>query len=257
MNHETLNRRKIELLQGCSPRARGKYKEQLALNWIYQWGWSAPSIVDTLGDNEGRGLSARLVKNQLLCATVTANGGVTQGVPRKILTLTRTGLSEVERHLDEADLLPYELNPHKINQDLLRHGYYTQCITDRVLRSGQIQAYYPEKTFQSQTVAKLHDVVWLFNGQRVGIEMELTAKWGRAFDQFVWGCVASIQSQAVQQVYLFSDSAAIVRRYQEGLRVGKRIGIWSKNSKGFWVQQGDKPIPDDIAGRIVCRHVDL
>ena len=257
MNYETLNRRKTELLQGLSPRERGKHKDRLALHWIYQWGWSAPSIVDSLGNNQGRGLSARLVKKQLLCATLTANGGVTPGVPRKLLTLTRTGLSEVERHLHEADLLPYELNPHKINQDLLRHGYYTQRLTDRVFRSGQIQDYYTEKTFQSQSVAKLHDVVWLFNGQRIGIEIELTAKWGRVFDQFVWGCVASIQTQAVDRVYLFSDSAAIVKRYQEGLSAGKRIGIWSKNSKGFWVQQDDKPIPEAIAGRIVCSYIDL
>ena len=179
MNMDIRNANRERLLAGMSPRARGKQKEQLALNWIYRWGWSAPSVIDSLAGNVGRGLSSRLVKRGLLIETRTGNGGITKGVPSKILTLTRTGLNDVERLLNEDELLPYELDPHKIKQDFLRHGLCTQKVTANVMRNEKFVGFQSEKEIQRTAEAgvKQHDVIWHLDNSTIGVEIELTAKW--------------------------------------------------------------------------------
>ena len=256
MNTDIRNANRERLLDGMSPRARGKHKEQLALNWIYRWGWSAPSVIDSLAGNIGRGLSSRLVKRGLLIETHTGNGGITKGVPSKILTLTRTGLNDVERLLSEEELLPYELDPHKIKQDFLRHGLCAQKATSNVMKTEKFVGYQTEKEIQRTAEAgvKQHDVIWQIDQSVIGVEIELTAKWNRPFDQFIIGCVQSITSGAVNQLFLISDAPAIIKRYKHTLTGGTQIPRWVQNKKRFWEISGSLTLPDGIERRVICQE---
>ena len=256
MNYEIRNENRERLLAGMSPRERGKHKEQLALKWVYKWGWSAPSVIDTLAGNVGRGLSARLVKRNLLIETRTGNGGITKGVPSKILTLTRTGLNDVERLLDENELLPYELDPHKIKQDFLRHGLYTQKVTASVMQNEQFVNYQTEKEIQrnSESGVKQHDVIWQIGDMHIGVEVELTAKWNRPFDQFIIGCAQSIISGSINQLFLISDAPAIIKRYKQALTGGNQIPRWVQNTKRFWETKGSFTLPEGIERKVICQE---
>ena len=253
---QTLNAHRERALAGISPRARGKHKEHIALKWIYKWGWSAPSIIDHLAGNVGRGLASRLVKRNLLIETRTGNGGITKGVPSKILTLTRTGLNEVERQLNADELLPYELDPHKIKQDFLRHGMCAQKVTANVMHTDKFVGFQTEKEIQriAEAGVKQHDVLWQIDTAMVGVEIELTAKWGRAFDQFILGCVQSLESGTIQQLFILSDAPAIVKRYKEALTGGKTINRWVQNNKRFWEVKGSITLPDGIERRVICQE---
>ena len=256
MNYEIRNANRERLLAGMSPRARGKHKEQLALKWIYKWGWSAPSVIDSLAGNVGRGLSSRLVKRGLLIETRTGNGGITKGVPSKILTLTRTGLNDVERLLDKDELLPYELDPHKIKQDFLRHGLYAQKVTANVMGSEKFIGFQTEKEIQriAESGVKQHDVIWHIDNARIGVEIELTAKWNRPFDQFIIGCAQSITSGAVNQLFLISDAPAIIKRYKQALTGGNQIPRWEQNKKRFWEINGSFTLPEGIERKVLCQE---
>jgi len=250
------------VLKGQSPRTRGAEKQQIALDWIYRWGWTSPKILDLATGGGRTGLAARLVKNKLLRSTKTEAGGSVKGIPIYLLTLTPTGLDEAERHRE--DLIQYELDPYRIDQIKLRHDGLAQTATANGLKSGTITSFRTtrELAAKSEKEVKQPDILWMAaNGSRMGVEIELSAKWDRKLDQFILKCIISMSQDAhpvnkVDSVILVSDSKAIVKRYSEAFSPGQDLWIWDKNERGFWSQTIKKTVPEWVKGKILCQLID-
>ncbi len=249
-------------LSGKSPRQRGEEKMHAALDWVYRWGWSTPSIIDFVGGNAANGLAARLVKRGLLTKTRTASGGSVKGVPIWLLHLSPAGLVEVERVRNE--LLPYQLDPYRTRQDQLRHYTIAQTATAKSLKTGYVVAFQTETELaqRSSKDTKQPDIVWyLPDGIRMAIEVELTAKWGRDLDHFVLACLIALHPRAPEgskfdQLALVSDSPAIISRYSKALTPGAHFRTWTKDEQRRWITEQEKIVPEWVQGKILCKLID-
>lgn len=250
-------------LANKSPRERGDEKMRIALDWIYRWGWAAPTTLDLLAGTTGRGLGSRLVKRGLLARTRTQSGGGQKGVPAAILTLTQHGLEEIERVRDT--LLAYELDPYRTRQDQLRHYQLTQIATARNLGKDAIQAFMTEKELAAQSKAgiKQPDTVWVLqSGAKVAVEVELSAKWARDLDQFVAATIQSLSPQAdgkprFDMAIVASDSPAIIRRYKAAFQPGATYQEWGKDVQRRWVVIRTLAVPAWVEAKVVCQSLAL
>lgn len=236
-------------LKGKSPRERGLEKARAALDWIYRWGWASPSTIELVGGAERSGLAARLVRAGLLRSTQTEAGGAVKGVPVYMLTLTETGQAEVERFRET--LLPYVRDPYRIRQDQLRHYQLAQAATAKALRNGTIVGFLTEREVFEVSVAgvKQVDVTWLLADQRIGVEIELTAKWSRDLDVFILGCLLALspldgKPPKYTIIAVVSDSPAIIKRYKAAFEPGKCYQTWQKNNRGIWQVAKNLKVPD-------------
>lgn len=242
-----------------SPADQGIQKKKKALQWVYRWGWSSSEILEIVGGSSRSGLAARLIKNGFLLATKTI-GGRFSGGPAALLTLTSNGLNEVEKYLEkESDLLSYDVNPYKIDQTKIRHGELAQRSTAKMLFKKSITDYITEKmdTVKSEKSRKQHDVIWVMeNGEKKGIEIELSAKWSHKLDDFILACIDSITEKKVKEIVIVTDSKAIQERYSKAFTINSQFGIWEKNDKGFRVLTKYRKIPSSIDGKISCIYIE-
>jgi hypothetical protein len=233
--------------RGISTRGLGRERLLDACRWVYRWGWSAPAVVDLFGGSR-RGLSARAVSAGLMSETRTAAGGVLEDVPKKLLTLTDAGIAFVEKHLTEDELLEPE-DALRINQANLRHDFLVQKATIKKLRSGIIADYLTPKEIAeaSRKEEKIPDAIWIMqDGWKMAIELELTPKFKRKLDDFVWGIVAALTSNPPRfdSCAILSDSQAILTRYKAAFAPGKKIARWERDSQSHWRIRGWKEVPD-------------
>ena len=248
-------------LNGQSPRLIGAQKQRIALDWIYRWGWSSATILDLATGGGRTGLATRLVKNGLLAATKTESGGV-KGAPNSLLTLTSKGLDEAERHC--LDLIQYEIDPYRIDQSKLRHDGLAQRATANSLKSGNTKHFKTPKELaaKSDKETKQPDVIWITkDDKRIGIEIELSAKWERRLDQFVNSCMISMSTSAhetnqVDQIYLVSDSKAILTRYSAAFTAGSKFNRWTKNDRGFWMSTSISEVPTWVKERMLFKFIE-
>ena len=257
---------KIEALQKARlakgplpPVEAGLIRMRKALLWVYRWGWSSSKIIELVGGSARSGLAARLVRTGFLKSTKTISGGYGGG-PAALLTLTQKGVDEVEKWIeDPADLLNYELSPHKIDQSKIRHSELAQRSTAKNLLYGLISDYITEQmaAAKSEKNTKQHDIIWIMpDGSRQGIEVELSAKWQRKLDQFILSCIISIQRKNVGKIFIVTDSKAIQRRYQAAFEVGKHFGQWESPERGFAKKIGTYEVPDFVEGKVLCVLID-
>lgn len=250
--------RLAEVLEGKNARQRGEEKALLALDWVYRWGCSSPSIVDMLSGTAAAGLTARLIRRGLLVKTKTESGGGRKDVPNFIVTLSLSGLEEIERVRDE--LLPYDLDPFKVRQDQLRHAMIGQAATARNLLGGAISGFQSETEMaqKSKRGAKQPDICWLMpDSRRIGVEIELSAKWGRDLDEFVSACLIATSRRdetgpRFDEIWVVTDSPAIEKRYTAAFSPGKTVNIWKKNDQRRWVVEKPANVPDWAKDRITC-----
>lgn len=255
MSHDDLMAARAEKLAGLSPRKRGELKAREAMDWIYRWGWASPKTIDFLSGAERRGLASRLVKRGLIQATRTVAGGAVAGVPVFYLTLTATGQAEVERW--RSDLLPYQRDPYRVRQDQLRHYQLAQWATARAVRDGSITSFETESELAQKSDAhiKQADIVWYSEGLRIGVEVELTAKWKRDLDEFVLACLLAVNDHEYEpqfdHIAIVSDSPAILRRYKEALTPGAIYWRWEKDHRGQWkrLEDGKCHVPKWAEGK--------
>jgi hypothetical protein len=245
---ERLAQARQELAErGSSTRKLGRERLLEACKWVYRWGWSAPAVVDLLGGSR-RGLSARAVAAGLMSETKTAAGGVLEDVPKKILTLTDAGIALVEKHLTEDELLEPE-DALRINQSTLRHDFLVQKATIKSLRDGIIADYLTPKEIAeaSRKEEKIPDAIWIMpDNKKIAIELELTAKFKRKLDDFVWGIVTALTSNPPRfdGCVILSDSQSILTRYKSAFTPGKKIARWERDSQSHWRIRGWKEVPD-------------
>ena len=230
-----------------------------ASDWIYTWGYSSPEVINKLSQTSVNGLSRVLVNNGIAKSTKTACGSGFKNVPGQMLTLTKEGLRVIESRRDT--LIKYELNPYKIRQDQLRHNHIAQSLTMEKMITGKIVKFETEKEVGVLSAFKVKqpDVIWtLGNQQRIGVEVELTGKWGHALDHQISSCINALRvddygTSALDYIVFFSDAPAIIKRYKEAYKSGKTYSIWEKNNQGHWVKENQMEVPNWVKGRVICK----
>lgn len=231
---------------GKSPRKIGEASRLRVIDWIYKWGYSSSACIQNLLGRTAGGYAQRLTRQEWLVATRTESGN-----PTHLFTLSERGLQEAERHATR--LYRYlEIDPYKIHQQLLRHNLLAQKITANALLSGVIEKYETERML-AQDGDKLHykqpDVIWTSgNGLRIGIEVELSAKWSRDLDHFIVGIISSLQLNKGQRgqhdrFLIVSDSRAIIERYRSAMQPGTQVNIWEKNQRNHWTIENTIMVP--------------
>lgn len=244
---------------GLSPVEVGQIKAQKALLWVYRWGWSTSTILEIVGGAKGSGLAARLVRRGLLKATKT-EAGPAAGAPVAILTLTQEGQNQCEKFIEnESDLLEYQLDPYRVDQSKIRHNELAQRATAKNLLDGSIVDYITEQmaSAKSEKNVKQHDIIWICdNGEKIGVEVEISAKWARKLDEFVLSCIKSIHAKKVNEIYIATDSKAIQNRYAVAFEVGHIFGKWEKSELGFSKKVGTYKVPDFMEGVVSCILLD-
>lgn len=232
--------------RGSSPRKISLESRMTIINWNYLWGYTSSSIIqDRLGRTSG-GYGNKLAAQGWLTATKTESG-----IPRVFYTLTEMGLQEAERYAPELYRYP-ESDPYRVNQKLLRHNLLAQKITIDAIRSGLISGFETERMLAKKgdkSGVKRPDVVLITtNKLRIGIEVELSAKWARDLDDFVLGIVRALDSTTHESNFsrftIASDSPAIIDRYKKAMAPGARLNTWVKNQRNHWVVDKTIMVPD-------------
>lgn len=227
-------------LGGKSPRDVGKEREAIAVNWIYRWGWTSPSILSLLVGDNRRAISNRLEKRGLVIKTKTVAGLGLPHVPTFILTLTKLGVEIAERDLkSENDFIDYKLNPDFVNQNNLRHDHIMQMATAKAVVGELIEGYFSpvELVQKSELNIKQPDAVWIIHGRKKGLEVELTGKHSKALDMFIRSCLLSLapgknnEPPRLDSILFVSDSEALIKRYQSYFKPGVKYQKWIKNEK--------------------------
>jgi hypothetical protein len=253
-------------LAGRSPHQVGQEKERAVLDWTYKWTWTSPSVAAIIGRDNQNGLAARLVRQGLLKKTRTESGGGQPGIPAYMLTLTREGVSRVERHLESQDqLLKYNPDPYRLNQSLLRHDILAQTTTAKALRDGSITEYLTLAQFRTagRSGVKEPDVMWKTKlGDWIAVEIELSAKWGRDLDQFVDSYISGLGrtlqgKPRFSNLAIITDSKAILERYQKAFKPGAEYGDWDfdKHSKQ-WKSDFKLAVPEWVNAKILWKLLD-
>ncbi len=262
MQLEKARRAKSEKLDGKSPRQRGTEKMHAALEWVYRWGWSSASILESVVGTKESGIASRLIKKGMLVSTKSQSGGGIKGVPANILTLSETGLSEVERVTEK--LLPYTISPFSIDQRLLRHDSTAQNATIKAITQKKIDSFQTPKEISQKSITgvKQPDILWIKGSTRVAVEVELTGKWERDLDFFIRGCLKSLfgyqdNPPTAELIAIISDSKAIINRYQKAFTPESKYGIWEKDESRHWKKIGEKRMPTEITGKIICDLIEI
>jgi hypothetical protein len=223
---------------GKSPRQIGNESRQSVIDWIYKWGYSSSANIQNLLGRTAGGYAQKLTRQGWLVATKTESGS-----PVHFFTLSQSGLQEAEHQATHLYHYP-EIDPFKVNQQLLRHNLLAQKITANALLSGAIKKYETDRMFGEggdKSRVKKPDVVWTTNNcLRIGVEIELSAKWARFLDDFVVNISSGLkmgkgQHAQYDRFLIVSDSPAIIERYQQAMQPETQVNIWTKNQRHHWV----------------------
>ena len=225
--------------------------------WILRWGVTSPTLLDKVARSKRRGIGKKLVGKNLLKQSKTSGGGFSKGTPRHILTLTKIGLAFLLESGLDGDTDYKLIDPTKVREDKLRHDFIAQLFTFENLEDGNIVDFIPEFLNKESHKAntKIADVIWIqVDGTRIGLEVELTPKFSRSLDQFIYGVIMALLDKKVDRFLLLTDKQSIIDRYTEAMN-SKSVPIWFKNKQGRWTKK-DEPfvIPSFIKNeeRFVC-----
>ena len=232
-------------LGNLTPNQYAKERDHKLLRWVWKWGYSSKVILQKLSESSRHGIVNRLVKNGLMTETKTESGAPISS----FFTLTEKGLAEVERHANRLHFYPY-LDPYKVRQNILRHDLMAQDYTVRNVLIGRIKRFKTPLMNQAMSTRNMKepDCIWeMDDGEVIAIEIELTKKWDRDFDDFRRKVVRALNNESrITQFVLVTDSRAIAKAYTEGMKPGTLVPLWKKNAHGKWDTQGQFEIPEEI-----------
>jgi len=241
-----------------TPEERADINRRLAADWIYRFGLSSAQVLMHVLQKKGAGWPSVAARRGLLRSTKTESG-----VPGVFYTLAEPGLELAERH--SMTLLPYpEIDPFRVNQSTMRHNLLVQMLTVKAINSGQIVRVTTEKELNAgdQRGRKRPDAIWHFeDGQRIGIEMELSAKWDRKLDEFITGITASLDAEVPEErldgFAIITDSEAICRRYRQAMKPGEPLKYWRKNARHQWEVESIEKVPAWLQEHVEVRLVEM
>lgn len=243
--------RAADYLKGESPIARGEAKKRKVLVWILRWGYSSADIIRQVSGRERNGYAVKLVREGLLKEVKTSNK------PGRYFVLTRDGLANAVQ-ASEDDLYYPEIDPAKVHIGQMEHYLLAQKVTVNALRKGSIADYKTERMFsQGVKGEKRSDVIWVTkDGRDVGLEIELSGKWDRALDQFVYRLITSMSEQPGKPSHLshtaiVTKTETIQTRYRKAMQPGAVLKLWEKNaSRNAWETKRTMQVPDWLINRV-------
>jgi hypothetical protein len=248
--------------QGTNSRKRGTEKTEKALNWVYRWGFSSPTILDRVASPTRGGLTKKLIEQKLLAAWAAPGSGGQKGVPHMVVTLTQAGEALVVSRLKKIEDLLDQNYAQEVQWHQLRHDILVQKATANMT---ELNGYLTPKEIRkkSQKNVKQPDAIWIMNdGRHVGIELELTPKKrGKEISQTIISLIRSVQPNNVyglSSVVIYSPSQMILNDYKNHLIEGKKIKIWDKDSSRRWVETSSViTVPALALEKISLREIDL
>ncbi|MDE2370178.1 MAG: hypothetical protein KGN16_14505 [Burkholderiales bacterium] len=238
-------------LHGQAPRSRGRQNKIDVTTHIYRFGYSNVQVLKSVIGVQTDTWFRTARKRGDFSTVKTPDGD--------LLVLTESTLRLAEYHAER--LLPYvELDGAKINLSQVRHNLFAQSVTLRAMRGGSLAAYQTEREIMLGDARgiKRPDVVWISKtGLRIAVEIELTSKWARHFDDFVAGVVAALDESSGVAAYdrfvVITDSKALLTRYQESMSAGQPLHVWRKDGGGKWSIAKKTKIPAWIGERVSFR----
>jgi hypothetical protein len=247
-----------EFMDEDNPRAQGEANKKKALVWTYNWGFTTPSILQLLLQHAGMSWANGAVKQGWMRKT-----GMTSRERVRVLTLTEKGLAWVEQRSDQ--LLKYsELDPHRISPATIWHNLLAQKLTLHAARRGEIKSFMTERVLATKSAqgTKQPDVVWFSReGERIAVEVELTAKWDRKLDDFVGKTIAALsegedgQRPRFDRFEILTTSRAIARRYGEAFMPGTSLRVWRDTTKGAATLSHLTEVPDWVHQKVSFRMI--
>jgi hypothetical protein len=245
-------------LNGESPRARNESNLATVSGFVYRVGYSTPALLQSLIEVQTTGWFSAAIKRGDFQKVKT---GV--GKPPFVITLTDSTLRLAEYHASRLSAYP-EIDFARINQSLIRHNLFVQEVTLRAMAGGSIAEFLTEREISEgdERGSKRPDAVWILKtGIRMAIEVELTAKWSRHLDDFVFGVVAALERTNGQSKYdrflVVTDSQAILNRYSESFATGQPLNTWKKDARGQWTIVKKERVPAWASERVSFRLVEV
>lgn len=240
-----------------SPKERGIENRRKAVDWIYRCGFTSSQMLRLCLNKESASWASIAVARGLLRSTKTESGQ-----PAVIYTLTESGLELAHHHATR--LLPYpEIDPYRVNQSKVRHDLLVQQLSLNAIREGVIRQVTTERELNEgdQRGQKRADAVWhLSGGQRLGIEVELSAKWGRKLDEFITSIAATLDphrdSDRLDGFSIITDSEAICERYREAMKPGQPMRRWKKSARQHWIVDDEDVVPHWLSELVDFRVIE-
>lgn len=235
-------------LGGQSPRERGRLNTVDVASYLYRVGYSTADILkQVIRVQTDTWFRAAKKRGDFL--GVKTPGG-------ELLVLTQSTLALAEYHASRLTAYP-ELEPERINLATVRHNLFVQRVTLRAMASGSLDSFLTEREITTADARNIKrpDAVWIAkDGSRCAVEVELTAKWARHFDDFAVGIVRALDpiqgTPTYDEFIVVTDSKAIAARYREELQAGKPLRLWAKDGRGKWTVTKTGKIPDWLPERI-------
>jgi hypothetical protein len=264
-NAQLAKARTILAETGQSPRELSQNNLIAAVKWTYRWGVTSTPILSAWMEKSSGAAVKRLIERGWLNSTKTRSG-----IPPSFITLSQLGLDEATKYVDI--LLPYpELDPFRVKQDMLRHSLLTQRLTIKELDNSRIIHFETEREIAirgDQRNTKRPDAIWLERtgspdraGTRFGVEVELSGKWSRDLDDFVFGIILALSEaggkhRQLDRFIIYSDSEAILERYEQAMAPGSPLNIWKKNGRGHWAVIEEIKVPEWLARHVEFRKIE-
>jgi len=260
LNTQLVAARAALIATGKNSRQLGDESRLKMLMWIYAWGFTAVFIVKLLLGRTTGGYLQKLARQDWLVATKTKSG-----VPPFYFTLSEIGLQEVERRSES--LCKYiEADPYRVDQPKIRHYLIAQIATIKALNSNSIVSYETERMFGKdgdKLGVKRPDIAWITsNGKRYGVEIELSAKWEKDLDFFVYGIAMALsnkdnESPDYDRFFIISDSPAIIKRYKAAMQPGVNLPMWKKNERGHWAIYKNIKVPEWLISKVDFKLMEI
>jgi hypothetical protein len=228
---------------GKSSRQVGAEKTFKALHWVYRWGWSYPFILDQVASPGRRGMTKKLVEQNLLASFDCPGAGGKKGIPKTVVCLTEDGQMIVENELLEDQFLSQSLE-----DDIPWHQLYHDALIQRstALKDDLAEFKTPKEIAdKSAKGVKQADAIWILkSGLKIGVELELTAKKkGREFDQTILALLHSINPNGNPHsldMIAIIGSVGILKNYKNRLTPGNQVDLWERDQSRRWIESGKK-----------------
>lgn len=221
-------------MEGINTEDRKAEKTLLVLRWVYEFGWTSTAFCDYLCSiSRSNNFSRKLWKDGYIKRNDCES--TKEGTPRKWVELTEEGIDYVQAHLPDAQHCEYK---HGYSIDKVRHDYTVQrWLLDRLLRrnkgvlSMEIFSGFTserrlavERGIHGQDGKQL-DLLLHENGKDpIGIEVELSKKTSRKFDQ--WRQRLLVLDHGVMIFAPNEKPHQLLNRLKRFLAVGQKMRQW-------------------------------
>lgn len=206
----------LDKSESRSPREVGAERAKAALAWLRRWGWSSPTVLDTLTRSTRRGLVARLERAKMVeSIQIDFYSIAIAPLPKKLVKLTEMGQQVAETFCSNVKTIYDDIARPKPQQ--LLHDVKVQEIAAKYIAEGAELVYSAPELQRFVKSGKIPDAVVAIDGKKLAIELELTKK---RDDEFYFGIEAlckSLESKTFDSYIIVCGSASIKERYRSAL----------------------------------------